>query len=117
MDPPYQGVCGRRDNRYFEGLPFKEFVVALEEMNRKRLSFIISYDGRTGEKSYGEILPEYLNLTHIEVEAGVSSQATLLGRSAQTIESLYVSPALMTRIGISHIERTQPAKQAQLSLF
>lgn len=117
MDPPYQGVCGRRDNRYFEGLPFEEFVAVLEEMNSKRLSFIISYDGRTGEKSYGEMLPEDLHLTHIEVEAGVSSQATLLGRTAQTIESLYVSPALVKRIGISHIERTQPVKQAQLSLF
>ncbi|MCL6584335.1 MAG: Dam family site-specific DNA-(adenine-N6)-methyltransferase [bacterium] len=117
MDPPYQGVCGRRDNRYFEGLLFKDFVTALEEMNRKRLSFIISYDGRTGEKSYGEMLPEHLHLTHIEVEAGVSSQATLLGRTAQTIESLYVSPALVKRILISNIERTQPAKQAQLSLF
>jgi DNA adenine methylase len=117
MDPPYQGVCGRRDNRYFEGLPFEEFVAALEEMNRKRFSFIISYDGRTGEKLYGEMLPEDLHLTHLEVEAGVSSQATLLGRTAQTIESLYVSPALVKRIGISHIERTQPTKQAQLSLF
>lgn len=117
MDPPYQGVCGRRDNRYFEVLPFEEFVTALEEMNRKRLSFIISYDGRTGEKYYGEMLPEDLNLAHIEVEAGVSSQATLLGRIAQTVESLYVSPALVKRIGIPRIERTRPAKLAQPSLF
>jgi len=116
MDPPYQGVCGRRDNRYFEGLRFADFVAALEEMNSKRLSFIISYDGRTGDKCYGEMLPVELNLAHIEVEAGVSSQATLLGRTAETVESLYVSPALVRRIGNFRIEETQPAKQAQLSL-
>lgn len=117
MDPPYQGVCGGRDNRYFEGVTVTEFVDALEEMNRKRLSFIISYDGRTGDKIYGKTLPKELNLTHIEVAAGISSQATLLGRVAETVESLYVSPALVKRIGISTIERTLSHQQAQLSLF
>lgn len=117
MDPPYQGVCGRRDNRYFEGLPFAEFVLALKEMNRKRLSFIISYDGRSGDKCYGNVLPENLNLIHIEVNAGVSSQATLLGRMAETVESLYVSPALKKRIRLSSIEKVQQYNQAQPSLF
>ena len=117
MDPPYQGVSGRRDNRYLEGLTFSEFVEALHEMNGRRLSYIISYDGRTGDKRYGDMLPEDLNLTHIEVEAGVSSQATLLGRNSETVESLYVSKALVGRIGVSRIEETQPAKQVQLSLF
>lgn len=117
MDPPYQGVCSRRDNRYFEGLPFVEFVAALEELKRRRLSFIISYDGRTGDKCHGEMLPKELNLTHIEVEAGVSSQATLLGRSAETVELLYVSSALVKRIGLPRIEEAQPCKKVQLSLF
>lgn len=117
MDPPYQGVCGRRDNRYFEGLPFSEFVEALDDMNRKRLSFIISYDGRTGDKCHGEMLPEELKLSHIELAAGVSSQATLLGITAETVESLYVSSALVKRIGISRIKETRPLKDAQLTLF
>lgn len=117
MDPPYQGVCSRRDNRYFEGLPFDEFVAALHDMNQKRLSFIISYDGRTGEKIYGNMLPDELNLKHIEVEAGVSSQATLLGRNAETVESLYISQALVKRIGFSRINQSHPVKHAQRSLF
>jgi DNA adenine methylase len=25
-DPPYQGVCGNRDSRYFSGIDFEEFV-------------------------------------------------------------------------------------------
>lgn len=116
MDPPYQGVCGRRDNRYFEGLPFEEFVKTLEDMNRRHLSFIVSYDGRTGDKIYGNTLPCDLNLKHLEVSAGVSSQATLLGRNMLTVESLYISPALVKRIGSSRIMKSRPMKQSELSL-
>ncbi|MBI5562005.1 MAG: DNA adenine methylase [Deltaproteobacteria bacterium] len=114
MDPPYQGVSGGRDSRYLEGLSCEKFAAALQDMNRRRLSFIISYDGRTGEKVYGGVLPERLNLKHIEVKAGVSSQATLLGRTAETIESLYISPALVKRIGLSRINESQFVKYAQL---
>ncbi|GMV66549.1 MAG: hypothetical protein AMXMBFR75_23450 [Candidatus Hinthialibacteria bacterium] len=117
MDPPYQGVCGRRDNRYFEGLSIEDFVQALDGMNHKQLSYIISYDGRTGDKSYGELLPEDLQLTHFEVDAGISSQATLLGKIAKTVESLYVSPTLVKRIGIPRFEQILSAKHAQLSMF
>jgi len=94
MDPPYQGVCGNRDTRYLESVQFCEFVEALEELNSRHIRFIVSYDGRTGDKSYGKALPDELNLTLIELDAGRSSQATLLGRSDVTIESLYLSPAL-----------------------
>lgn len=117
MDPPYQGVCGRRDNRYWAGLPFSDFVEALVELNRRRLSFIISYDGRTGDKHHGEALPQELKLAHIEVAAGVSSQATLLGRTAQTVESLYLSEELVKRIGMPCLQASQPRQSAQLTLF
>ncbi len=94
MDPPYQGVCGNRDTRYLESVQFCEFVEALEELNSRQIRYIVSYDGRTGDKSYGKTLPDELNLTLIELDAGRSSQATLLGRKDVTIESLYLSPAL-----------------------
>lgn len=94
MDPPYQGVCGNRDTRYLENVQFCEFVKSLEELNARQIRYIVSYDGRTGDKSYGKILPDHLNLTLIELDAGRSSQATLLGRKDVTIESLYLSPAL-----------------------
>jgi DNA adenine methylase len=41
-----------------------------------------------------------LNLRLIELAAGRSSQATLLGRRAETYESLYLSPALVERLGM-----------------
>jgi DNA adenine methylase len=73
---------------------FCEFVEVLEQLNARRVRYIVSYDGRTGDKIHGARLPEHLNLTHMELDAGRSSQATLLGRDDATVESLYLSPAL-----------------------
>lgn len=94
MDPPYQGVCGNRDTRYLASVQFCEFVEVLERLNSRGIRYIVSYDGRTGNKVHGRLLPERLNLTHIELKAGRSSQATLLGRDDATYESLYLSPSL-----------------------
>ena len=97
MDPPYQGVCGDRDSRYYSGIYHSDFVAALEELNSREISYIVSYDGRRGEKTFGELLPAPLKLTRVELDAGRSSQATLLGRDEVTYESLYLSHALRSR--------------------
>jgi DNA adenine methylase len=94
LDPPYQGVCGERDPRYLQGVLFHEFVEVLEMLNYRDIKYLVSYDGRTGERVHGRKLPEGLRLHHVELRAGRSSQATLLGRAEITIESLYLSPAL-----------------------
>lgn len=98
MDPPYQGVCGGRDSRYYQDVSFNEFIKTLSELNEMGISYILSYDGRNDLKTYGKPIPEDLKLKHIEIQAGRSTQATLLGHSANTFESLYISPALITRI-------------------
>jgi len=108
MDPPYQGVCGGRDRRYSQVLSYDSFVSALEELNSNNVSFIVSYDGRTGAKRFGKPLPPSLNLTQIEIRAGKSSQATLLGRDEDTFESLYLSFPLVARIGELEKLETQP---------
>lgn len=94
MDPPYQGVCGNRDTRYQQSVQCCEFIEVLDSLNQKRIRYLVSYDGRTGDKAFGKPLPDDLNLTVIELYAGRSSQATLLGKKDVTIESLYVSPTL-----------------------
>ena len=99
MDPPYQGVCANRDPRYLEGLGLETFAVQLRDLNERRISYILSYDGRMGERSYGKPLPKDLALIRLEVDAGRSSQATLLGRNTKTYESIYLSPTLVERIG------------------
>ncbi|MDZ7958107.1 MAG: DNA adenine methylase [Aulosira sp. DedQUE10] len=95
LDPPYQGVCGNRDTRYFSGISFDDFIIALEDLNRKEVAFAVSYDGKRGNKTFGKTLPAELDLKKIEIEVGRSSQATLLGKDEVTIEFLYLSPSLL----------------------
>ena len=100
MDPPYQGTSksdNTRDNRYIQGVEFDEFVKELEKLNDRGVDYIVSYDGKTGDKMIGKPLPEYLELTHIYINAGISAQATLNGKKEITYESLYASKNLISR--------------------
>ena len=115
LDPPYQGVCGNRDPRYLKSVLFDEFVEVLETLNYRNISYLVSYDGRTGERTHGRRLPERLRLHLVELDAGRSSQATLLGRDEVTVESLYLSPALAEKL---KLRRSYPRRTAeQLALL
>lgn len=94
MDPPYQGVTNTRDHRYYSGVEFEDLVCYLERLNEIGCPFILSYDGSLGEKTYGSELPEHLRCKKLLLNAGVSSQATLLGKSETTFEGLYLSHQL-----------------------
>ncbi len=107
MDPPYQGVCGTRDSRYLPTVDHEQFCDELDRLNQRDIRYIVSYDGRTGEKTYGQPMPESLNLTLIELPAGRSTQATLLGRSDKTFESLYLSPALASLVQLESVVESQ----------
>ena len=100
LDPPYQGVTNARDNRYFSGVPFHEFAEALQALNDRRADYLISYDGTSGSKEYGENLPESLGCQKIMLNAGFSSQAALLGKKSVTFEALNISNSLAPRIPI-----------------
>lgn len=102
LDPPYQGVSSNRNRRYSDTLMLDEFVDSLMALNNRNLSFIVSYDGRTGNKTHGQLLPSSLSLARFEIDAGRSAQATFLGRSERTVESIYVSAALMERNGLTN---------------
>jgi len=97
LDPPYQGTSGGRDRRYHQGLDRDRFVDELARLVRRDVPVIVSFDGRCGERHYGAALPARLGLVHLELPAGRSTQATLNGASAETVESLYVSPRLYRR--------------------
>lgn len=110
LDPPYQGVCGSRDPRYLKSVLFDEFVEVLETLNFRNISYLVSYDGRTGERTHGRRLPESLRLHFVELKAGRSSQATLLGRDEETVESLYLSPTLAEKL---NLRRSYPRRQVE----
>ena len=98
MDPPYQGVNGARDRRYLPTFEHDEFCRELAALNERNIRFAVSYDGRRGERTFGELLPESLGLKRLEVHAGRSTQATLLGRAEVTYESLYLSKSLVSSV-------------------
>lgn len=117
MDPPYQGTSFTRDHRYFNGLTYDDFVEALSAMNDRSISYIISYDGVTGNKIHGKFLPGLLSLKHLHIHAGRSSQATLLGGNDETIESLYLSPALVERMETAKPKVAYTATKQQALAF
>ena len=117
LDPPYQGVSGTRDHRYASGVTFDRFCSGLSGLNDRGIRFAVSYDGRVGDTPYGRLLPKSLNLVLMQIEAGRSSQATLLGRNAVTIESLYLSQPLAEEVGVDSgaFLARNPVDQLQLT--
>jgi DNA adenine methylase len=94
LDPPWQGTTEGRDKRYHQGFGRERLEALLGSLNERGVPWVLSYDGRCGDKTYGEPLPGELWAAHYELHAGRSSQATLVGRSDRTVESVYVSPGL-----------------------
>ena len=109
MDPPYQGVSNVRDSRYYSGIDFHDFVETLDNLNRRGIDFLVSYDGKCGDRQYGEDLPKELGLQKVLLNAGLSSQSILLGKKEITYEALYLSKGLQ--------QRCIPLQEQQYSLF
>lgn len=107
MDPPYQGTGLNGGFNYAGNIEFDNFAVSLFDLNRRNIPYILSFDGRTGNKTFGNPLPVNLNLTKIEINAGRSSQATLLNRKEITFEAIYLSPSLVEKIDLQQVNRTQ----------
>jgi DNA adenine methylase len=93
LDPPYQGTSNGRDQRYIAGVSRQRMVEGIELLNSRNIPFILSYDGRCGDIAYGDPLPENI-AHHLLLDVGRSSQATLNGFHAHTVESIYVSHGL-----------------------
>ncbi len=116
MDPPYQGLSGRH-SRYSNKVDFDDFVSALRTLVKRDISFILSYDGKTGNKTHGNGLPSDLRLHHTLVKVGRSAQSTLLGRRDITYESIYLSDVLANRLAASRrVTVQQLAPHIQLAL-
>ena len=94
LDPPYQGTSEGRDRRYFQSVPRQAIINLLAELNERRVQYILSYDGHCGNKIYGEPLPAHLKAQRVLLNVGRSSQATLNGKSSETVESVYLSAGL-----------------------
>lgn len=111
MDPPYQGTTYGPDKRYASQLCRDTLIEALHGLDARSVPYVLSYDGRTGDKTYGDPLPDSVKAHMLEICAGRSSQATLNGSAAVTVESLYVSH------GLELFDMDIPAQQEQKRLF
>ncbi len=116
MDPPYQGVSGVPDSRYHQQLDLERLIQNLDRLNSRGVPFLLSFDGSLGVKEYGRELPGYLNLTRVLVNTGRSSQATLNGEVADTVESVYLSPGLSigSDARVSLVAEKESSKQITL---
>lgn len=117
MDPPYEGTSKGPDRRYFQQLERSDLEFFLVSLRDRLVPFALSYDGRTGEKVYGEPLSSHLYDSVLSVEVGKSSQLTLNGVSATTVESLYVSRCRGERPGEVYVDLSKNGKARTLSLF
>jgi DNA adenine methylase len=95
MDPPWQGTTEGADKRYHQGFDRARLEALLADLNRAGAHWVLSYDGQSGSKVYGPPLDAALYGEHHLLDAGRSSQATLVGRDDRTLESVYVSPSLV----------------------
>lgn len=94
LDPPYSGTSTGRDRRYAEWMTQDRLATGLRSLNARGLRFALSYDGMSGQRTYGLPMPDELRMTRLLLPAGRSSQSTLNGGAAETVESLYLSEGL-----------------------
>jgi DNA adenine methylase len=90
LDPPYEGTSTGHDRRYVASFERARVVELAASLRARGVGFALSYDGRRGERAYGVSLETELGLSPRWLDAGRSSQSTLLGRSERTVEALYV---------------------------
>lgn len=88
LDPPYFHTKGR----YYGTIDFQEFTGFLKLLNQKGVKYLLSYDGRRGEKDYEVKLPESLYRRKVLIPSGNSSFGKVInGKVEQVEESLYLN--------------------------
>lgn len=88
LDPPYENTKGR----YYGTIDYDEFYEYLEELNRKNIKFILSFDGKRGDKDYETRIPKDLFKREFMLSAGNSSFKKVMDKSQeQVFEALYLN--------------------------
>ena len=88
LDPPYFHTKGR----YYGTIDFEEFIEFLEDLNRRNVRYMLSFDGIRGDDSYLVELPKDLYKRHEMIPSGNSSFKKVMDKqSMQVLESLYLN--------------------------
>jgi len=88
LDPPYFNTKGR----YYGRINYDEFISFLEDLNARKIKFILSYDGMRGNKNYLSDLPKHLYKRHLFLESGNSSFKKVMDKKCEVVkESVYLN--------------------------
>ena len=88
LDPPYFNTKGR----YFGTINYDEFISYLDDLNKRNVKYILSYDGMRGNRSYLKDLPKRLFKRHILLESGNSSFKKVMDKKCEVVkESVYLN--------------------------
>lgn len=88
LDPPYVNTKGR----YYGTIDYDEFYAYLDELNRKGIKYVLSLDGKRGNKEYEAGIPKELYVKKYMLESGNSSFKKVMDKSnEQVYEALYLN--------------------------
>lgn len=88
LDPPYFHTSGQ----YFGAIDYDRFVEYLEQLNVKGVKYLLSFDGRRGNKDYTVDIPKELYKRHKYLPSGNSAFKKVVGGEIQQVfESLYMN--------------------------
>jgi DNA adenine methylase len=88
LDPPYFNTKGR----YFGTIDYEEFLEFLEDLNKRKIKFVLSYDGMRGNKIYLKDLPKPLYKRHVLLDSGNSSFRKVMDKTCESVkESVYLN--------------------------
>lgn len=88
LDPPYFHTKGR----YYGTIDYNAFLTYLEDLNRRKVKYMLSFDGVRGKEDYTVDLPKELYKRHEMIPSGNSSFKKVMDKqSMQVLESLYLN--------------------------
>lgn len=88
LDPPYFHTKGR----YYGTIDYEVFLNYLEDLNKRGIKYMLSFDGIRGDKNYTVDLPQELYKRYELIPSGNSSFKKVMGRqNLQVLESLYLN--------------------------
>lgn len=89
LDPPYHGTKGRYIPTSFD---FQKFYLELERLNHIGVKWVLTFDGKAGERAYQVTVPTNLYKTVLGLPTGNSPFTKLMKISLDTvIESVYLN--------------------------
>lgn len=88
LDPPYFHTKGR----YYGGINYDEFLSFLDELNKRGVKYILSFDGVRGDSDYRVDFPKELYARQELIPSGNSSFKKVIDKEQQQVyESLYLN--------------------------